>query len=115
YQAFRAQVRNPAWLAHMLAQPLAVRRAFADQARAGSRDHTAATAEAIMDVNEGAVEAAFRDNGTDLVIHGHTHRPAVHHHDVDGRQCTRIVLGDWYEQGTILLATPDGGLVLRRL
>lgn len=115
YQAFRAQVRNPAWLAHMLAQPLAVRRAFADQARAGSRDHTAATAEAIMDVNEGAVAAAFRDNGTDLIIHGHTHRPAVHHHDVDGRQCTRIVLGDWYEQGTILLATPDGGLVLRRL
>jgi UDP-2,3-diacylglucosamine hydrolase len=114
YQAFRAQVRNPAWLAQMLAQPLAVRRAFAAQARAGSRDHTAVTAESIMDVNADAVAQAFRTHDVDLIIHGHTHRPAVHEHIVDGRRCTRIVLGDWYEQGTILLATPDGTLDLRR-
>lgn len=115
YQAFRAQVRNPAWLAHMLAQPLAVRRAFAAQARAGSRDHTAVTAETIMDVNEGAVVATFRDADVDLIIHGHTHRPALHRYRVDDRECTRIVLGDWFDQGTILTATADGRLDLSRM
>lgn len=113
YQAFRAQVRNPAWLAHMLAQPLAVRRAFAEQARAGSREHTAMTAETIMDVNADAVAGTFRSHDVDLIIHGHTHRPAVHTYEIDGRTCTRIVLGDWYDQGTVLFAHADGRLDLR--
>ncbi|MCK9488134.1 MAG: UDP-2,3-diacylglucosamine diphosphatase [Xanthomonadales bacterium] len=112
YQAFRVQVRDPAWLANMLAQPLAARRAFAAQARASSREHTAATAETIMDVNANAVADAFRQHQVDLIIHGHTHRPAVHEHMVDGRRCTRIVLGDWYEQGTVLVAGDDGSLHL---
>jgi UDP-2,3-diacylglucosamine hydrolase len=115
YQAFRAQVRDPAWLAHMLAQPLAVRRAFAAQARAGSREHTASSAETIMDVNAGAVDAAFRQHDANLIIHGHTHRPAVHRSEVDGRPCTRIVLGDWYDQGTVLYAHPDGRLRLEQI
>jgi UDP-2,3-diacylglucosamine hydrolase len=115
YQAFRSQVRNQTWLAHMLAQPLAVRRAFADQARAGSREHTATSAETIMDVNADAVADAFRQHGVDLLIHGHTHRPAVHRDDIDGRARTRIVLGDWYDQGIILRADADGRLHLTRL
>ena len=115
YQAFRAQVRNQAWLAHMLAQPLAVRRAFADQARAGSREHTATSAETIMDVNAVAVADAFRQHDVDLLIHGHTHRPAVHRDDIDGRARTRIVLGDWYDQGIILRADRDSRLRLTRL
>lgn len=112
YQAFRAQVRDPAWLAQMLAQPLAVRRAFAAQARAGSQAHTAATAESIMDVNGDAVARAFREHDTTLLIHGHTHRPAVHRIELDGRHCTRIVLGDWYDQGTVLYVHRDGRMVL---
>jgi UDP-2,3-diacylglucosamine hydrolase len=115
YQAFRSQVRDPAWLAHMLAQPLAVRRAFAAQARAGSREHTAASAETIMDVNAGAVDAAFRAHDVNLIIHGHTHRPAVHRSEVDGRACTRIVLGDWYDQGTVLYVHGDGRLRLEQM
>ena len=114
YQAFRAKVRDPAWLAHMLAQPLPVRRAFAQQARAGSREHTAATVETIMDVNAQTVADTFRQHAVDLIIHGHTHRPAVHRHDVEGRECTRIVLGDWYDQGTVLFARDDGRLRLER-
>jgi UDP-2,3-diacylglucosamine hydrolase len=55
-----------------------------------------------MDVNAGAVDAAFRQHDVNLIIHGHTHRPAVHRSEVDGRPCTRIVLGDWYEQGSVL-------------
>lgn len=115
YQAFRAQVRDPAWLAGMLAQPLAVRRAYAARAREGSRAHTAGAAETIMDVNDAAVAAAFREHDVDLLIHGHTHRPAVHHLEVDGRPCRRIVLGDWYDQGTILQVDDDGRMRLARL
>lgn len=115
YQAFRAQVRDPAWLAGMLAQPLAVRRAFAARAREGSRAHTAGAGETIMDVNAGAVADAFRRHDVDLLIHGHTHRPAVHHDEVDGRPCRRIVLGDWYDQGTVLQVDDDGRMRLVRI
>ncbi|MBX3727031.1 MAG: UDP-2,3-diacylglucosamine diphosphatase [Xanthomonadales bacterium] len=115
YQAFRAQVRDPAWLAGMLAQPLDVRRAYAARARAGSRAHAAGAPETIMDVNADAVAQAFRAHDVDLLIHGHTHRPAVHHDDVDGRTCRRIVLGDWYDQGTVLQVEDDGRMQLARI
>ena len=62
----------------------------------------AASSEAIMDVNAGAVASAFRTHGVRRMIHGHTHRPAIHEVDVDGTRCTRIVLGDWYQQGSVL-------------
>ena len=62
----------------------------------------------VMDVNGDSVADAFRSTGVDCLIHGHTHRPAIHTLDVDGRQCTRIVLGDWYEQGSVLRWGPQG-------
>ncbi|MBJ6983048.1 UDP-2,3-diacylglucosamine diphosphatase [Luteimonas sp. MC1750] len=107
YQQFRAQTRDPAWRAQFLAQPLDARLAFAHQARAASQARQgelrdAGTMETITDVAPEAVDAAFRTHGVDLMIHGHTHRPAVHALAVDGRACTRVVLGDWYEQGSVL-------------
>jgi UDP-2,3-diacylglucosamine hydrolase len=113
YQLFRTQTRDPAWQAQFLAQPLAARLAFAQQARAASQARQgelrdAGTMETITDVAPEAVDAAFRTNGVDLVIHGHTHRPAVHALDVDGRACTRVVLGDWFEQGSVLRVDADG-------
>lgn len=92
YQSVRRQLRDPRWQQAFLAQPLAARRAFAAQARAESAAHTAMAAAEIMDVNAGAVSAALADIGADWIIHGHTHRPAVHSLD-GGRK--RIVLGDW--------------------
>ena len=102
YQAFRRQSRDPRWRAAMLARPLPERRALAAAARAESARHMAASSEAIMDVNAGAVASAFRTHGVRRMIHGHTHRPAIHEVDVDGTRCTRIVLGDWYQQGSVL-------------
>jgi UDP-2,3-diacylglucosamine hydrolase len=102
YQDFRRTVRDPAWQQQFLAQPLSRRLAMAAQARDASRRHTGAAAPAIMDVNEKAVVEALRTAGVDTLIHGHTHRPGVHTHAVDGREATRIVLGDWYEQGSVL-------------
>jgi UDP-2,3-diacylglucosamine hydrolase len=102
YQRLRATVREPAWQRQFLALPIAARRALAGAARAGSRAHTAAVEYAITDVNAGSVAAALRGAGTATLLHGHTHRPAIHALQVDGRPCTRIVLGDWYDQGSLL-------------
>jgi UDP-2,3-diacylglucosamine hydrolase len=102
YLAFRGQVRDPAWQAAFLARPLAERRAFAAQARDASRAHTSRTDMAIMDVNQAAVEGALRGARVTRMIHGHTHRPAIHDFMLDGTPAQRIVLGDWYEQGSVL-------------
>jgi UDP-2,3-diacylglucosamine hydrolase len=107
YLAFRRQVRDPAWQAAFLARPLGERRAFAAQARDASRAHTATTDMAIMDVNPDAVEHALREAGVARMIHGHTHRPAIHDFRLDGKPARRIVLGDWYEQGSVLQVGRD--------
>ena len=113
YQEFRAQSRDPRWRARFLAQPLAARQAFAEQARAASRAHQAGLREAgamdaITDVAPATVEDTFRRFGIDTLVHGHTHRPAVHDLAVDDRNCQRIVLGDWHEQGSVLRVDKDG-------
>jgi len=108
YQQFRAMVRNPDWQRQFLSQPLAARQAFAEKARQGSKAAQADLAEDIMDVNAAAVAKAFRDHNVDLLVHGHTHRPGVHLFELDGKVRERVVLGDWYEQGSLLEATPAG-------
>ena len=115
YQAFRARVRDPGWQATMLSRPLEERRRIAAELRAQSERSTAGKRPEIMDVNPEAVAAAFRDHDVDLIIHGHTHRPAIHESVVDGRPRWRIVLGDWYDYGSVLEADARGGFVLRRL
>jgi UDP-2,3-diacylglucosamine hydrolase len=102
YQKVRVMTRNPEWQAMMRAKPLEERLAYAEQARQASRAHSAAVGDDIMDVNQDAVACTFRDRDIDILLHGHTHRPAVHTVDVDGRKATRIVLGDWYEQGSVV-------------
>lgn len=108
YQAFRTMVRDPAWQRDFLARPLAERRALALQARGESRARSADKPPEIMDVNPDAVNAAFRRHGVARIIHGHTHRPALHRLELDGVPCERIVLGDWYEQGSLLRVDERG-------
>ncbi|WNL44790.1 UDP-2,3-diacylglucosamine diphosphatase [Dyella sp. BiH032] len=107
YQTVRRQVRTPEWKNQILAMPLDARRAFAAKAREDSRAHTGATMETIMDVNADAVATAMRQAGVTRLVHGHTHRPAIHRFDLDGQPAERIVLGDWYEQGSVLRVTPE--------
>jgi UDP-2,3-diacylglucosamine hydrolase len=102
YQRLRATVRDADWQRRFLALPIESRRTLAGAARAGSQAHTAAMEHAITDVNADSVAMAFRDAGTSTLLHGHTHRPAIHALEVDGRPRTRIVLGDWYDQGSVL-------------
>jgi len=108
YQRLRATVRDPAWQRQFLALSIDARRALAGAARAGSQAHTAAMENTITDVNLGSVAAAMRAAGTATLLHGHTHRPAIHAIEVDGKPRTRIVLGDWYHQGSVLSWDHDG-------
>ena len=109
YQMVRRMLRDPAWQKDYLSKSLAERRAIATHAREQSKLHTASKAEYIMDVNHKAVEDAMRKHGVSRMIHGHTHRPAVHHHTIDGKALERIVLGDWYEQSSKLVWDGGGG------
>lgn len=110
YQQFRAQTRDPRWQREFLAQPLAARLAFAAQARAASKARygelqASGQSEAITDVAPATVREWFKRYGIRRMIHGHTHRPAIHD---EGDGNTRIVLGDWYEQGSVLRVDAGG-------
>lgn len=107
YQQFRQFTREAQTQARFLSLPLPTRRAMAAAARAGSREHTRGMPEAIMDVDPQAVQAMLRAGEAPLLVHGHTHRPAVHQVQLDGKPATRIVLGDWYEQGSALALYSD--------
>jgi len=93
YMAFRAQVRDPAWQAQFLAMPLAQRKAIIAGLREGSRSAHSEKSYEIMDVTPSAVTALFDAGGADTIIHGHTHRPALHLDPATGRR--RFVLPDW--------------------
>ncbi len=114
YQQYRRRVNNP-WLQRLfLSLPRAWRRAAGAEGRRRSRSHTATRPKEIMDVNPGAVVAAFSAHGVRTLLHGHTHRPGIHRLEVNGVACRRIVLGDWYEQGSAL-AWSAAGFELRSL
>jgi len=108
YQNFRAMVRNPDWQKAFLERSLDERRAMAAQAREHSRARGQTLDAEIMDVNADAVADTFRTHAIPRMIHGHTHRPAVHRIEVDGEPRERIVLGDWYEQGSVLRVDTEG-------
>ncbi len=108
YQAFRQQVRNPLWQQHFLAQPLAQRRLLAQQARQQSQQHTQITHEYIMDVTQEEVAKVLQSFQVYQLIHGHTHRPALHEFELQGKPAKRYVLGAWQEQHAVILrATTD--------
>jgi UDP-2,3-diacylglucosamine hydrolase len=102
YQRFRTQVRDPAWQEELLAKPYAERAALARSMRSRSDVEKSMKADAIMDVNPSTVTKIFEQQDVDVVIHGHTHRPAMHVHNVFGRQLTRWVLQDWHDLGGYL-------------
>lgn len=112
YQAFRKMVRDPRWQQAMLAKTLDERRAFASQARMTSVQDAMSKPDNITDVNREAVVRAMSGLGVRTLVHGHTHRPAVHALTVDGEPARRIVLGDWYEQASVLRWSEHGGFSL---
>ena len=114
YQRLRATVRDAGWQQRFLALTPAQRATLASAARDGSRAHTAGVPMTITDVNADSVAAVLRASGVTTLLHGHTHRPAIHSLEVDGRARRRIVLGDWYEQGSVL-RWDEAGYVLAEI
>ena len=112
YQQYRARIREPATQRRLLSLPLFVRRLIARWLRRKSRNETSLKPESIMDVDDATVAQTFRDYDVTRMIHGHTHRPATHRVDVDGRPCERIVLADWRDRGEYLEVA--GGAAVRR-
>jgi UDP-2,3-diacylglucosamine hydrolase len=108
YLAFRARVRDPAFQAEFLRQPLAQRKATIEDLRRQSEQDKGLKSEALMDVNAQAVAKTLRAHGHPRLIHGHTHRPARHIHQVDGQVCERWVLGAWDEDGSYLRCDDKG-------
>jgi UDP-2,3-diacylglucosamine hydrolase len=102
YQKFRQMVRNPLWQQQALTKTLEERYQLAQSIRENSKQSTIDKDEYIMDVNQAETEKVFLENNIDLIIHGHTHRPAVHDKIINGRNTTRIVLGDWHQTGSYL-------------
>lgn len=105
YQALRQQMRNPQWQQAVLAKSVTERLEMAKQLRMASETQTADKSTEIMDVNPQAVQQAMATANSDLLIHGHTHRPAVHSLEAGKR---RIVLGDWDKSGWYLEASEQG-------
>jgi UDP-2,3-diacylglucosamine hydrolase len=108
YMAFRTMVRDTEWQRDLLSRSLEERQLMAREMRNRSREQTGGKPESIMDVNKEAVIKIMTEHKVQRLIHGHTHRPATHELVISGEPAQRIVLGDWYEQGSLLECTASG-------
>lgn len=109
YQDFRKLVRDVKWQTDFLSLPLATRKNEIQTIRARSEHEKLQKSSEIMDVNNNAVNDLLKKyNYPNMLIHGHTHRPNIHAIQLDGRNITRLVLGDWYEQGSYLSCDQNG-------
>lgn len=108
YMQFRSLVRDSAWQQEFLSKSLEERLSIARQLRDTSKQRTTEKSDYITDVNPHTVKQTLDDSKVTLMIHGHTHRPAIHEIDLNGQQAKRIVLGDWDQLGWYLKVDSDG-------
>jgi UDP-2,3-diacylglucosamine hydrolase len=108
YQGWRRTARSSEWQSDFLGKPIAERRKVILGLREKSRAVIQAKPAEIMDVNDAAVQQVFRQERVSRIVHGHTHRPGRHVHEVDGRRCERFVLPDWYGRGGYLEIPSSG-------
>ncbi len=107
YQKFRKKARGWWWPRLILMLPLSTRRKIAAKGRKQSQENQQHLSQDIMDVTPEEVIKSLKENGVKRLIHGHTHRPATHSLKLDNNDAERIVLGDWYTQGSVLTVTKD--------
>jgi UDP-2,3-diacylglucosamine hydrolase len=107
YQVFRKKARSWWWPRIMLSLPLSTRRKLARKGRAISKQKQTKLSAEIMDVTPDEVVNTMQKFSVKRLIHGHTHRPAIHDLVINNLAAQRIVLGDWYEQGSVLKVTKD--------
>lgn len=107
YQKFRSMVRNKDWQQQILEKSLEEREQIAQSMRQKSEDANAEKDLEIMDVNQDAVIKTMQSHSVKLLIHGHTHRPAIHEFEINGQAVKRIVLSDWHETGSYIRMTEN--------
>ncbi len=112
HQAFRRKTHNPLYVKLFGRLPLWLRRRIAKRVRNISYQRGMTLPDDIMDVTEAEVVHVMRNHKADIMIHGHTHRPAIHQHIVDGHKTPRVVLGSWHDHGSIFKLTPQRDLEL---
>lgn len=103
YQEFKKLVRSEKWKDDFTAKPLNERKTIVEDLRKTSKSETSSKNEDIMDVNNQTVNDLLQTQGIQWLIHGHTHRPDIHHLSIENKPATRIVLGDWYDKGSVLV------------
>ncbi|MBS9778262.1 MAG: UDP-2,3-diacylglucosamine diphosphatase [Gammaproteobacteria bacterium] len=108
YQQFREIVRSESWQQKVLRWPKWIRKLKAKQLRRKSKKANSQKSDIIMDVAQASVEELMRRNDVFEMIHGHTHRPAIHEFSFDGCKATRSVVGDWYTQCSVLVVSSEG-------
>ncbi|MEN4830153.1 MULTISPECIES: UDP-2,3-diacylglucosamine diphosphatase [Pantoea] len=108
YLRFRTKVHNP-WIQRLfLVLPLWIRKRIAARMRADSKQANQHKSQTIMDVNQDAVAAAMLRQQVPLLIHGHTHRPAIHTLSLKGETAQRAVLGAWHSRGSMIQLDASG-------
>jgi len=112
YQSFRTMVRDQQWQAGFLAKSIDERTAYANELRQQSQSLSKHKAQAIMDVNEEQVQSRLQARQCQKMIHGHTHRPAVHRYEDTGT--CRLVVGDWHDDHARYVCSDTTGLDLTR-
>ncbi len=103
YLEYRKKVHQP-WLQWLFNRiPMRYKKKIVSKIQSDIKTDKKTKSLDIMDVTQSEVEIVMQVYNVDLMIHGHTHRPNVHTFKTDQTVCTRIVLGDWYTQGSVLI------------
>lgn len=108
YLRARRLTRHWFFKTYVLMKSLEKRRLMAAHYREKSKAYVRTASSTIMDVTQDEVKRIMLKHGVLQLIHGHTHRRDVHHFELDGKPATRTVLGDWHEQGNVLVCHADG-------
>jgi UDP-2,3-diacylglucosamine hydrolase len=109
YQRFRRKARNPLYQKLFLMLPLFLRRRIAHSMRRASTNYINAAEHHIMDVNQDKLLRLAKQHDCNLIIHGHTHRPAVHQKE----GITRAVLSDWHDHGHYLMLSQNHQILMK--
>jgi UDP-2,3-diacylglucosamine hydrolase len=111
YQQFRKKAHDPKFQKRILRLPLLVRRLLAGWARYKSKKHTGKTNLMLQDVNQPEVLRVMQQHDVDILIHGHTHRPAIHDIKLNHKNAQRIVLAAWHDEGHYLCLDANGKFI----
>ena len=115
YQDFRKKSHTDEWKQNVLTKPLLLRLLVARWYRFRSFFHKRKKSQDIMDVNQQTIINAMQEHDCLRLIHGHTHRPAIHDFNIDGIPAQRFVLAEWKKDSAELLRWTSDGYKIEKI